>query len=77
MQLNRPIVISIMRFAGGAACAAGAALLVLALWSGELNALFLLSAAMAGAVGFTFLGFATNLVILHDILAHLEGSRQK
>ncbi|MFC5087124.1 hypothetical protein [Microvirga arabica] len=74
---NRPIMISILRLAGRLACAAGAGLLVIAFWAEALRALLILSAAAAGAVGLTFLGFATNLVILHDIRSHLQSRGEK
>lgn len=74
MRLNDPIIIPLLRFSGALTCGAGAILLTLALQSGTLNTFAFLMAAATGALGLSFFGFATNLMILNEIRSRLQGS---
>ncbi|WP_230530892.1 hypothetical protein [Microvirga roseola] len=70
--MTRPPMIPLLRFAGGCCCAVAAALLLASLWNGSLDAYLLLLAGAAGITGLSLFGFATNLVILHDIRLELR-----
>ncbi len=77
MRLRRPPMIPILRIAGGLACGIGAALVIRTLWTKDMDLRLLVLAAGAGAAGLFSLGFATNLVILHDIRTHLLTERER
>lgn len=69
---RRPSMIPVLRIAGAIALAVSTLLLGMALSEQEGAPLLLILAAAAGATGLLLLGFASNLLILHEMRAELR-----
>ncbi len=75
MPVRRPPMIVVLRIAGAPALAAAGLLAVAAFRGGTIAVPILLLAAAGGVTGLTFLGFASNLAVLHDIRRRLAHGR--
>ena len=68
-------MITVLRIAGVLALASAGLLAVAAIGERDIAVPVLLLAAAGGAAGLVFLGFASNLAVLHDIRRRLADGR--